>query len=104
MRVANAFSLGMLESLTSTIKVKEVTLEEARGLVKAGFESIVGHANTAAVFSEQLGVEVVMNRISFSLAKGDQMLVGQYKGPRLPEGATCLPEGSSIAWCTLTVV
>ncbi|HJN85400.1 MAG TPA: DUF1874 domain-containing protein [Patescibacteria group bacterium] len=70
-RVANAFSLGMLECLSSTVKVVEVSVEEARKLVEAGFESIVGHANTAAVFSEQLGVEVVMNRVSVSLAQGD---------------------------------
>ncbi|MBT6254090.1 DUF1874 domain-containing protein [Candidatus Uhrbacteria bacterium] len=103
MLIANAFSLGMLMSLTSTIKVVEITLEQARELASAGLESIVGHANTADVFSEQLQVPVPMNRCSVSLDKGNQLLVGQYKGPRLPEGTTSLPEGSSISWCTLTV-
>lgn len=25
-------------------------------------------------------------------------LVGQYRGPRLPDGATTLPEGATIEW------
>ena len=60
--------------------------------------SVVGHADTAAVFSTVLGRDVPYNRATIKLADGDHLLVGQYIGPRLPEGATSLPEGATIEW------
>ena len=42
---------------------------------------------TLAVFAGLLGREVPCNRASVTLAHGDEVLVGQYSGPRLPEGA-----------------
>jgi hypothetical protein len=44
-----------------------------------------------------------MNRANVSLAAGDRVLVGQYSGPRLPEGTTTLPEGATIKWLVVTV-
>jgi hypothetical protein len=38
------------------------------------------------------------NRVNVSLKPGDAAIVGQYIGPRLPEGATTLPEGATIKW------
>ena len=60
--------------------------------------SIIGHENTAAVFSSLLGIDLPMNRESVQLTDKQMLLVGQYSGPRLPEGATELPEGASIRW------
>lgn len=76
---------------------KEVTQAVAASLA-AGCVSAVGHADTAAVFSSVLGVEVPCNRATVALKEGDVALVGQYSGPRLPEGANCLPEGATIKW------
>ena len=103
MLLFNAFSLNMVETLPVTINVKELAMDEARQMLSAGFTSGVGHADTAAVFSSQLGVTVPMNRITVALKKGDVVLVGQYRGPRMPEGATTLPEGASIVWCLVTL-
>ena len=64
---------------------------------------IVGHADTAAVFSSVLGVEIPCNRATVALKEGDVALVGQYSGPRLPEGATALPEGAAIKWVVVGV-
>lgn len=44
---------------------------------------------------------VVANRVNVKLEPGVLILVGQYIGPRLPEGATTLPEGASIEWWTV---
>lgn len=41
-------------------------------------------------------MEVPVNRASYTLVPGEKLLVAQYKGPRLPEGATKLPEGATI--------
>jgi hypothetical protein len=60
--------------------------------------SAVGHADTAAVFSSILDRAIEPNRISVKLTRDDMAIVGQYVGPRLPEGATTLPEGAAIEW------
>lgn len=99
--VLNAFSLNMLSQLPASIEAVELTETEA---AEVSFEaSGVGHADTAVVFSSVLGTEVPMNRTTVSLVPGDQALVGQYKGPRLAEGTTCLPEGATIQWLLVTV-
>ena len=111
MYLLNAFSLNMLEDLTATIHVRELTADEARKWLlifteEAGadqFQSAVGHADTAAIFSDVLGLPVPCNRTTISLKAGDNVVVGQYKGPRLPEGATELPEGAEIKWVTVEI-
>lgn len=101
MYLLNAFSLNMLAS-NADIHVREVSLDIARNLAKIA-TSAVGHADTAAVFADVLGVPVPTNRVSVTLGEGDAALVGQYSGPRLPEGATSLPEGATIKWMIVGV-
>jgi len=70
----------------------------------ASVRSIVGHADTARVFGALLGRDIAPNRESIKLQSSQPrqiLLVGQYVGPRLPEGATELPEGASIFWWTI---
>jgi hypothetical protein len=90
----NAFSLNMCPA-TCRVYVRPASLDEARA---AANDSAVGHADTAAVFAAVLGVPVAFARRSVTLSPGDSAVVGQYKGPRLPEGATSLPEGATIEW------
>lgn len=106
--VLNAFSLNMVAAkFPCMIVVEEVSTEVAAGYVEVGMKdgmlSGVGHADTAAVFTSVLGTTVPMNRITVNLSEGDSVLVGQYVGPRLPEGATTLPEGATIKWLEVTV-
>ena len=84
-------------------KVTGISLDEAREAFADSVESAVGHADTAAVLGEQLGVAVPVNRTTVSLLKGDVAIIGQYRGPRLPEGCTALPDGASIAWLRVTI-
>lgn len=60
--------------------------------------SAVGHADTAALFSSTLGFHIPVNRVNVTLDRGDRVLLGQYRGPRLPEGSQTLPEGATIEW------
>lgn len=76
-------------------------LIEARGQDKV--VSAVGHADTAAVFSKELGEDVEFNRISLKFGESDVLLVGQLTGPRLPEGSTTLPEGATISWLAVYI-
>ena len=102
MFLLNAFSLNMLAG-DADLTVRQVGLHFARKLA-GGATSAVGHADTAAVFSDVLGVPVACDRVSVTLNPGDVALVGQYSGPRLPEGATSLPEGATIKWLLVGVV
>lgn len=96
--ITNAFSINML-SMDSNLKFIQLNELEARWIVgNFPHSSAVGHADTAAVLSAVLGVDVPMNRTTLQMERGVGLLVGQYKGPRLPEGATALPEGASIEW------
>ena len=101
MYLLNAFSLNMLDG-NADIIVREVSLKMAAILV-AECTSAVGHADTAAVFSSVLGVPVPCNRATVTLQDGDVALVGQYSGPRLPEGCSTLPEGATIKWVVVQV-
>ena len=99
--LVNAFSLNMLTS-DANLLVHQVDEKIAAELAEVCI-SAVGHADTARVFSNVLGVPVVCNRTNVTLEKGGLALVGQYSGPRLPEGATTLPEGASIKWLVVGV-
>jgi hypothetical protein len=61
-------------------------------------QSCVGHADIASVLSGLIGFDVPVNRVSVSLKPGDVLVVGQYIGPRLPEGCKALPDGARIEW------
>lgn len=99
----NAFSLNMIAAYPAQFSVEEISLEQARGHLTAGFTSAVGHANTAAVLGQQLGMTVQAQRVTVSLSSGMTAIVGQYRGPRLAEGATSLPEGATIQWLRVTL-
>jgi hypothetical protein len=100
--LGNAFSLGMIDSNRLTginIHVTEVLPKQ----ISNEAVSVVGHADTAALFSELLGRQIAFNRVSVTLYKGDTLYVGQYSGPRLPEGATTLPEGATVKWLKVVI-
>lgn len=104
MKLLNAFSLNMINTgIIGTVHFDELTLEEAKQLIGNGFTSAIGHESTARVFSDVLGADVAMNRMSVQLNMGEKALVGQYLGPRLGEGATELPSGARIQWILVTI-
>lgn len=65
--------------------------------------SAIGHQSTADLISKVLGRTIPMNRISTPVMKpGDVNYVALYRGPRLPEGATDLPEGAKLDFFQVT--
>lgn len=104
--IGNAFSIGMLDMPDARLKVTQITPEEVRRALvdfEGPWKSCVGHEDTARLFSEQLNLKIEKRRESTSLQIGDDLFVGQYNGPRLPEGATSLPEGAKIRWYRVQV-
>jgi|JI6StandDraft_1071083.scaffolds.fasta_scaffold294804_2 hypothetical protein len=116
MYILNAFSANMLSDFPVSVNFTEISVEHAALMLACieadgdSFESAVGHADTAAVFSAVLsaarhggGIEVACNRVTVTLRSGESALLGQYSGPRLPEGATELPDGAAIKWLMIVV-
>jgi hypothetical protein len=66
--------------------------------------SAIGHVDTAKivstilndVWSDGLKCDIPVARKSIKCGRYDTLIVAQYSGPRLPEGATTLPEGACI--------
>lgn len=65
--------------------------------------SAIGHADTAALFSDILCRPVTFNRISLRLDESTELLVGQLVGARPAEGSTTLPEGATIKWLSVSI-
>lgn len=106
--VVNAFSLNMLKE-KAKLACKIVSREDVKKLWSSPASSLVGrtvaigHKDTARIVGNELGTAMTENRISVKVEYGDVLLVAQYTGPRLPEGATELPEGANIVWWKVSV-
>jgi hypothetical protein len=103
--LVNAFSINMINR-DIAIDFKEVTIDKAKELVNEAeeFECAIGHVDTAVVVGDMLGMALEANRTSVSIDVDEALLVAQYTGPRLPEGATTLPEGATIKFWFVTVM
>lgn len=93
MKLFNSFSLNMIPG-GGEITFIPISTKTAAFLLRDGVESFVGHAETATVIASALGMDVPFNRINGSIE--DEAVIAQYIGPRLPEGATALPDGAEI--------
>lgn len=102
MYVSNAFSISMLP-YGGNVRITPINAKTAARILQDGFVSAIGHADIANVVSNELGVQIGVNRINVVLDIDDALIVAQYIGPRLAEGATRLPEGAKIAYYLVTV-
>jgi hypothetical protein len=104
--LTNAFSLNMVPG-RFIAAVEPISLPAARRLVVAeGVTNAIGHADTDTVIRNLLGVSQLEKgeRVSLSLQAGDELVVAQYRGPRLSEGATTLPEGAAIEFAFVKLI
>ncbi len=104
MMILNAFSANMLAEFPCSVRFAEISPATARCDLAGEVQSAVGHADTAAVFSAVLGLDVPCRRETVTLRTRQRAILGQYSGPRLPEGATTLPEGAEIRWILVEVL
>jgi hypothetical protein len=106
MILSNVFSLNMFADLQTTgsvITITPLTFYQAARKLDAGFISAVENTNIARIFTNLLKLHVHPSRATVFLGEGASLIVGQYIGPRLPEGATSLPEGADIRWLLVEV-
>jgi hypothetical protein len=107
LKLCNAFALSMLPGFPSEgrewlVKVEALSLEQARATLADGFESLVGHSDTAKMLSSLLGLSVSCVRKDLTLKAGDSLIVAQYAGPRLPEGSSVLPPDAKVQWAKVS--
>lgn len=97
-KLVNAFSLNMLDGNCNYIvpEIERLSIERSKAMLSKGFKSYIGHEDMAKVLSEMTGYDVEFRRETLKIKEGDSLLVAQYSGPRLPEGATKLPEGAKV--------
>lgn len=98
--LTNAFSIGMLAHDRAMIVFERVDVEQANDLLGPDFRCAIGHADTARIVGSMLGLHLEPSRESVALGERDGLVIAQYSGPRLPEGATELPEGARIEFWT----
>lgn len=104
MKLFNAFSIQMIDiEVMANIEFTAINKEEAARLLSNSVESYIGHADTAAVVSDILGVEVECQRRFGHIDKGETAIVAQVVGGRLPEGCTKLPENMEIKFYKVEV-
>lgn len=103
--LSNAFSINMLERANQRVHLVPVSVEEARAHLQwpEGFTCAIGHADTAHVVGSDLDLELAACRMDVQLRRGDILVIAQYRGPRLPEGATVLPADAVIEYWAVDV-
>lgn len=92
----NAFSLNMIDESCSISIIKMNDQEKIDSIINEA-ESVIGHVDLARI------LKVPYNRSSITLTVSDALLVAQYKGSRLSEGATKLPDDATIEYFLVCV-
>jgi hypothetical protein len=110
--LTNAFSLNMVVddhiSCEFTKVQPETAAEIIDGVVGTGyFINAIGHPDTDAVvrhqLSQWLGDVIPAGQRANVYAQNEfKHVIAQYRGPRLPEGTTSLPEGATIEYWVAT--
>ncbi|MCX7939931.1 MAG: hypothetical protein N2545_10925 [Thermoflexales bacterium] len=106
--ICNSLSINMFASAIGD-KPMHVTIErvstEAAEEFALSAKPAIGHADTARLVARQIApqredefVAAAAQRPTLNLTYGDELLVAQYVGPRLPEGATELPPDARIEY------
>lgn len=125
--IVNSFSINMIaddlldfplypeplyDGENRCLRFKKLSDEELRETLVANIfrvRNAIGHSdldNLVRTHIREL-CEVQLKpgeRLTVKLRYRDQALVAQYRGPRLPEGATSLPEGAEIEYWLVTGV
>ena len=83
--IANAFALSMIEEKEAILRIKEISKEEVKEILKEGFISAIGHQSTAEILSQLLDINIPFNRVQIKITPSDKLIVFQIL-TRLEEG------------------
>ncbi len=127
--IVNSFSINMIaddlldfplypepiyDGENRCLRFKKLSAEELKEKILGNIfcfrvRNAIGHSELDNLvrthIRELCGVELEPGeRLTVKLRYRDQALVAQYRGPRLPEGATSLPEGAEIEYWSISGV
>lgn len=108
--LSSTFTLNMLEEVNCKFESEICSWSEIEAIVNNlnngdGKTAIIddtqfingfGHESTADLVRNLHGIDIITNRISLSVPKESLIYVTQYRGERLAEGATELPDGAQL--------
>ena len=116
--LASTFTLGLLEKLSQPLHTEESSWGEIKSIadvfniceeneiqfnfivfgepVHLHFINAFGHQSTCDLIEARENIHIKMNRVSLCLDEGWILTIPQYRGARLPEGATELPQGAEL--------
>ena len=99
--ISNAFSFNMISRPAGVIRYEEISAEDVKPTLGDDFVNACGHS--CELINDMTGLTLEKNRINNSLEPGDTLVVCQYVGPRLEEGATSLPPGAKMRFLKVTL-
>lgn len=92
--IGNVLTAGLLKKQSVMLISEEISWEEfdryKLGVEKGDYINYMGHQSTANL------VGMNANRVSLQADYGSELIVVQYDGPRLNEGATELPKDATL--------
>jgi len=97
--ITDNFSFAMLPNRKKGVHEIWVThLDEEDVVYHLGrnFKSAVSNTGMARLFSTILGMDIPVQQKPLKFV--EPLIVGQYIGPQLPEGATKLPPRATLDW------
>jgi len=114
--VTNAFSINMLTQGDISLNFSRLPDAETSrlhclmALRNEVLVNAIGHKDLDAIVRRELNLDSATlppgqrMTVSFPMDRDtdQQMLVAQYRGPRLPEGTTELPDDAEIEWWIVT--
>ena len=108
--LTNAFSINMLKD-DANVSFSKLDISEVATHIDSSTANAIGHADTDTVVRKDLTQNCNVSpfelhlgqRMTVSVERGDIMIVAQYRGPRLEEGATSLPAGATIEYWLVTI-
>ncbi len=109
--LSSTFTLNMLEDLNCNLEseicswseIKNIVDDlkqygDGRSAIKEGVEIVngFGHQSTADLVWTLHEINIIKNRVNLIVPKSSIIYVIQYRGDRLPESATELPENAEL--------
>jgi len=93
----NSFSINMFQNDLQDVVVrfKKLSTNEVKEIVKMfdnEFLSVIGHEDWAGIVSSDLGIEVPVNKQTYTFETDDTLVVCQRRGNRLGNGVTQLTD------------
>ncbi len=93
----NSFSINMFKSDVEDVVVrfKKMSTDDVKEIIKMfdnEFLSVIGHEAWAGIVSNDLGINVPVNKQTYTLQDNDTLIVCQIRGNRLENGVTSLSE------------